>query len=238
MKNKNRTLYIFYVVFTLVGGGMLVGGWIFLQHTLRFHKTAVEITATIRSIERYTDSDGDVHHRVYIDYDFNGVHYGDARLGEYNSSMYEGKQLSLLVDPNDPLNVQGKSSGYVVAIILLVMGVVFTAIGLVPAVISVVKKDTGKRLMQEGRHLQCVVEGIEFNSGLSVNGRNPYVIICTYQDVYKDVTYRFKSDNLWTNPALVFQPGDFIDVYVQDDDYSKYHVDAESRLEAKIVDYT
>ncbi|MBR1854737.1 MAG: hypothetical protein IJ794_16595 [Lachnospiraceae bacterium] len=238
MKSKKRTLVLFYVLFPLIGLGLMVGGWFFLMNTQRFHKTAVEITATISSIERYTDSDGDVHHRVYIDYDFDGVHYGDVRLGEYSSSMYEGKQLTLLADPADPLNVQGKNSGYVVSIVLLVMGLVFAAIGLVPAILSVLNKNKGKKLMQEGRHIQGVVESIELNPNFSVNGRNPYIIICTYQDIYTGVTYRFKSDNLWTNPAPVFPVGDFIDVYVQGDDFSKYHVDAESKLEGKIVDYT
>ena len=238
MKSKNRTLNIFYIVFPLVGLGLLLGGWFFLMRTQRFHKTAVEITAEITSIESYKDSDGDLHHRVYIDYDFDGVHYGDVRLGEYNSSMNEGKQVTLLVDPRDPLNVQGKASGYVVAILLMVMGAVFAAIGLVPAIMSLLNKKKGARLMQEGKHLQGVVENIELNPNLSVNGRNPYVIICTYQDVYKDVTYRFKSENLWTNPATVFHAGDAIDIYVQEDDFSKYYVDVERKLEAKVVDFT
>ena len=238
MKNQNRTLLIFYILFPLIGIALLIGGWFFLMRTVRFHKTAVEITAVITTIDSYRDSDGDTHHRVYIDYDFDGVHYGDVRLGEYSSTMYEGKTLTLLVDPRDPLNVQGKSSGYVVGILLMVMGAVFAAIGLVPAISSILTRKKGTRLMQEGRHLQGTVENIELNTALSVNGRNPYVIVCTYQDTYTGTIYRFKSDNLWTNPSLIFQPGDFIDIYVEQDDFSKYHVDAESRMQAQIVDYT
>ena len=63
-------------------------------------------------------------------------------------------------------------------------------------------------------------------------------IIGTYKDDYYDRIYRFKSDNLWTDPSLILQSGDDIKVYVDEKDYSCYHVDIESIFNGKIIDYT
>ncbi len=52
------------------------------------------------------------------------------------------------------------------------------------------------------------------------------------------MTYRFRSDNLWTDPGPVLPPGSEIRVYVHPDDYSKYYVDAKSYIEGKIMDFT
>ena len=75
-------------------------------------------------------------------------------------------------------------------------------------------------------------------TGYTVNGKNPYIIYCTYKDDYYDRIYRFKSDNLWTDPSLILQSGDDIKVYVDEKDYSCYHVDIESIFKGKIIDYT
>lgn len=238
MNQKKDKTIIFYIIFSLAGILMLIMGYVFLIRTMRFQKNAVEVTVVISAIERYTDSDGNTNHRVFVDYDFDGVHYHDVQLSEYNSSMREGKQLTMLVDPEDPLNVQGKMSRYIAVIVLMIMGIVFAAVGIVPAVRSVIKRQDGERLMQEGRRLEGVVESFIQNYNISINGRHPYIIICIWQDMYQDVIYRFKSENLWTNPQPVFQVGDRIDIYVQGDNYKKYYVDAKSRLNQKLVDYT
>ena len=60
-----------------------------------------------------------------------------------------------------------------------------------------------------------------------------------YRDEYKDVLYKFKSDNLWVYADELIHPGDSIRIYVNGDDYSKYYVDVDSILQnSKIIDYT
>ena len=71
-----------------------------------------------------------------------------------------------------------------------------------------------------------------------MNGQNPYVIYCSWKDEYADVLYRFKSDNLWTDPSFLFDSGSEINVYVDGNDFSKYYVDAERGLDQKVVDFT
>ena len=57
-------------------------------------------------------------------------------------------------------------------------------------------------------------------------------------DDYSGVLYKFKSDNLWTDPYPILQQGSQVRVLVNGTDYSQYHVDVENCLQGKVVDYT
>ena len=100
------------------------------------------------------------------------------------------------------------------------------------------KSSKRKKLIDAGHSIYATVDSIDINTSYSVNGRHPFVIYCSYKDEYKDVIYRFKSDNLWTDPSQVIEPGSEIRIYVDGTDFSKYHVDTESLLAGKIIDYT
>ncbi len=111
-------------------------------------------------------------------------------------------------------------------------------IALVFMAVSLNKVRRKKKILSSGKRLSAIVEQIAVNTRFVMNGRNPYQIYCYYRDEYKDVIYRFKSEDVWINPNVVLQPGDTIDVYVDGEDYSRYHVDAESILDKRIKDYT
>jgi hypothetical protein len=150
--------------------------------------------------------------------------------------MYEGKEIALYVDPSRPEKV---STGTVLGgVILLGMGAVFLLTAVIPAVYSAKKSSARRKLLAEGRCIYATVESISQNMSYAVNGQHPYVIYCTYRDEYKDVTYRFRSENIWTNPEYAVSVGSEIRVYVKDGDYSRYYVDAESILSKKVIDYT
>ena len=237
MKNK-IFLAIFYFIFALAGIGMIIGGIVLLINGYNFRQSADRINANISRIEYYTDSDGDAHHTVYASYEYKGTAYEDVRLSEYSSTMYEGKDIVLLCDPNNPRHVKTTSGDYVSGGILTGVGVIFAAIGIVPTVLSISKKSKNRKLLREGKVIHGTVESIVLNTSLAINGRNPYIIYCTYYDEYKDTTYRFKSDNLWIDPIPVYNVGDYIDIYVMNDNYENYYVDAETKINEKIVDLT
>lgn len=118
------------------------------------------------------------------------------------------------------------------------MGVVFAVAGVFSLIGTSRKSLTKKKLTASGQYIYATVESIEYNKSFSVNGKHPFVVYCTYRDDYKDVIYRFKSDNIWTNSEYVIQPGNEIKVFVDRQNYKNYHVDVESILQGKIVDYT
>ena len=152
--------------------------------------------------------------------------------------MYEGQEIPLLCDPENPGHVKSPGGMLLLEMVFLLIGILFMGIALVFIAVSRNKARRRKKILSSGKRLSAIVEQIAVNTSYVMNGRNPYQIYCYYRDEYKDVIYRFKSEDLWINPNVVLQPGDTIDVYVDGEDYSRYHVDAESILDKKVKDYT
>lgn len=215
---------------------MLIGGFIFMGYSLRFQSTAVEVQGTITSITAHRDSDGDSSHTVLVSYSYEGRDFDNARLGFYSSNMYEGKKITLLIDPDNPGRVTSRTGDTFGYIMLLGMGLIFSLIGFIPLVCILIKSQREKKLLKEGKRLQATVERIDFDQAVTYNGRHPYLIFCTYWDAYQDVTYRFKSKDLTQEPG--YAPGDPISVYVNPQDYSKYVVYVEKTTNPKVIDYT
>lgn len=235
---KNGFLFIFFGIFGLVGIGLLIGGISWMKSGLDFKQNAVEVTAEISDIESYRDSDGDTHHNVFINYEFDGETYTDMPLNEYNSNMYIGKEITILCRPDQPGRAMTSTGIYLGGGILLGMGIIFASVGIIPIIVSLVKGSRQKNLLSTGSVLYATVDDIVYNTSYSVNGQHPYVIYCSYKDEYSNITYRFKSNNLWTDPSLIFPVGSTITVHVDPNDYSKHYVNAEKSISERIVDYT
>lgn len=237
MKRGNFT-FIFFGIFALIGIGLLCGGIAWLANGIEFKQTAIEVTAEVVHIESYRDSDGDRSYRPYVTYSVNGETYTDIPLHQYSGDMYVGQEVTLLCNPDHPEQTMITWAVYLGAGILMGIGAIFALIGILPIVLTVTKNLKQKKILQNGQILHATVDNIIWNTSLSVNGRHPYVIHCTYKDEYQDITYRFKSNNLWTDPSPVFPIGSYISVYVDPKNYSHYYVDAEQKIEEKIVDFT
>lgn len=156
--SRNRhsfSLKLFFTVFALAGVGMLVGGIIFMQKSRRFQAIAVEVTGTVVSIETSRHADGDTSHSVQVSYDYNGQAYEHVRLGYYNSSMYEGMDISLLIDPDNPRHVASRAGDTFGISLLLGMGVLFAAVGLIPLIVMTVSSHKGKKLLRDGKIHRC-----------------------------------------------------------------------------------
>lgn len=235
---KNNIVKLLFSIFMIVGIVLLIIGAILFINGARFRQSAVPITGEITEIETYRDSDGDRSHRVYAAYTFEGREYERVRLGMYSSSMYVGEEITLLCDPSNPGKVTAVSETYLAGFILFFIGAVFFLVGVIPLIIMLVKDKKDKHLLESGRVLHATVESIDVNRNYMVKGRNPYIIYCTWKDEYADVLYRFKSGSIWTDPESVFPKGSNIDVYVDENDFSKYYVNAEQMIAQRVVDFT
>ena len=235
-KQGNSFTVIFFLIFALVGCAVFIGGFIFMSKSLQFRKTAVEITGTITRITSHYDSDGDAHHSVQVSYSYNGRDFDNVALGFYSSNMYEGKDIILLVDPENPAHMSSKSGDTFNYVFLMSMGIIFADVGIVPIIVSITGSIKSKKLMENGRQLHAIVECTDIDRSVRYNGRHPYVVFCTYQDVSTDVTYRFKSKRMMRDPG--YAPGDPIEVFVDPWDYSKYTVVADGPANPRIIDYT
>ena len=239
MKQKrNSFMVLFCGIFLVVGAIFTVVGIAMALADFSFRERAEEITAEITIISSYRDTDGDRRHNVYVTYQYDGRVYEDIELNFYRSGMYEGQEIPLLCDPENPGHVKSPGGMLLLEMVFLLIGILFMGIALVFIAVSRNKARRRKKILSSGKRLSAIVEQIAVNTSYVMNGRNPYQIYCYYRDEYKDVIYRFKSEDLWINPNVVLQPGDTIDVYVDGEDYSRYHVDEESILDKRVKDYT
>lgn len=234
----NRLIYIFYGIFSFIGIILLVSGVLVCRSNQKFMSEAVEIRGVIESIETYRKSNGDTSHNVYVSYTYGGRQYKNMQVNFYNTGMYEGKEITLLCDPRNPDRVVVKGSNLFAIILLTVMGIIFSCVGIIPLIRTVRNKTRKKKVRNTGRALYATVDEIMYNTSLTLNGRHPYVIYCSYRDDYRNIVYRFKSENLWVNPEPYLTAGSTIKVYVEENNYKNYYVDTESMNQGKIVDYT
>ena len=118
------------VIFGIVGLCMLVGGLFWLVNERDFLERAEIIDAEITRIYTSVDSDGDRSHSVYVEYVYRGVSYSE-RLSEYSSSMTEGKEIQLYIDPENPTRIRYTNMAYFGPVFLMSMGVLFLTMGVI-----------------------------------------------------------------------------------------------------------
>lgn len=237
MKNNNW-IYVLFGIFGVVGTILLVVCFFVTKSSIEFEKKAVEITGFIVDIESYRDSDGDRHYTAFVDYQYEGREYNDVRLSYYSGSMDVGEDITLKIDPEKPGKVRAKNESMFASILLAVMGIAFSLFGYIPLINFFRNRNRTKELRERGRYIYGIVESIDINYNYSVNGKNPYVLYCYYEDTYTGTIYKFKSENIWTDPTLALPVGSQVRIFVKDNDYSNYYVDVMSSLQKRIVDYT
>lgn len=234
MKKKNKTnasLKIFYVIFLILGIGFCIASIFFIKSGKEFMDKAVEITGTISLIEIDHDSDGDTTHNVYVNYEYNGVKYENKSVSTYTASMDEGDEIKLYCDPDNPEKVDNSYGEITPGIIMAIMGIGFMLFGILPLIGDHKKNSLKKRLLQEGQKIFAIVYDVSQNTSLEVNGRNPAVVTCRYEDMNTGELKEYKSNNIWDDSVYSLIVGETnIPVYIDRQDSSKYYVDVDSVL--------
>ena len=237
---QDKALNILEIVFGLIGVIMLVIGVIVFVNGINKKNTYKTTEAVISEIESYRGSDGERHYTVYVTYRVPGTSkLHETEIGYYSSSMDEGDTIEVMYNPENPKEIVALNGYWIAAGIFTLMGVVFSIVGGSMFIAEVKKNKKMKTLLESGQYIMAKIESINLNYNYSVNGRHPYNIICNYYDDYKDVTYIYKSDNLWFDPEEIISSRGIeeLKVYVDRNDPKKYYVDT-TVLENKVVDLT
>ena len=238
-RTKNPT-FIVFLVFALVGLGLLIGSVFLFLDNMRFMDAAKETTATITDIYTSRDSDGDTSHTVYVKYTVKGNEY-EGKLNYYSSGMREGKSVKVFYNPDDPEDFRGGGSS-IASYILAGMGLIFFMIGFISLAVQFKSKARKKRLMSTGSKIMATMTGVA-PGNVTVNGRPCMHVICEYKDERDGTLYIFKSDGIWANVPHITEGQSYVPVYVDYNDYTKYYVDTEEYLESlsganRVVDLT
>ena len=87
------------------------------------------------------------------------------------------------------------------------------------------KRAKVKRLLREGKRIYGVIESIDMNPYMEINGRHPSFAVVMVKDDYTLEEKRYKSESFWEDIASTIKVGDSAVVYVDQANENNYFVD-------------
>lgn len=221
---KRLTEKLVFVVFAIIGIGLIIGGIFSIKNSKEFMENAIETYAIITDIQTSRDSDGDIDHDVFVEFEVNGKKY-DGELDSYTSGMHEGGTTLIYYNPNNPNDFRSSFSKFG-GVILIVLGSIFSAVGIIPIFVKNMKKSTNKKLMETGQKIYAEFDQVIINENYTVNGVHPYKILCHAKE-YENID--FKSENIWKNPKNIIEERNItiFEVYINPENPSKYYMPLE-----------
>jgi len=188
-----------------------VGGWLgarttaFLDRARSVSGTviALEGDETLHPVFRFQDSDGTTRtHR--------------SRVGTSQPAFEVGEAVEVLYDPANPADARIRSVGELWLGVLIAggMGGVFTLIGGGILGVRALSARSAAALRRTGARVQARFQSVERNTALEVNGRNPWRIVCQWQDPATGALHLFRSQNLWFDPTAFLSGRTELTVFV------------------------
>ena len=222
-----KTLNILKYVFTLIGAGMLVCAVMSYSSTVAFIERATEATGTVIDLERSRSSDSTTYYPVVVFEDIRGREIEfRSRSGSNPPSFNRGERVSVFYEPSAPESARINSffSLWGLPMILGGMGLVFGAIGGGMLLFGWKKSRSQAYLKDHGTEVLATFSSVEQNSSLTVNGRNPFRIVCQWQHPQTGKLHVFRSDNLWFDPSNHIHQ-ETVPVLVDEANLKRYWVD-------------
>lgn len=233
MKTKRVENLVWYIFAGLGLLFILIGIFICIN-TFNYENT-INTTGTITNITTHKDIDGDTEHEVYISYNIDGKEY-ESKLNGYSSSFYEGKQIEIYYDKDNP-NKIGVKSIDLVFLIFPILGLISFIIGMSGLMVKIKRKKFEKRLKENGKIIYGDYVETILNTSYRVNGKHPYNIICEWNNPIDNQKYIFKSKNIWINPEHIIEEKNIkqFPIYIDEQNIKKYIIDTD-KLTENVVD--
>lgn len=186
-----------FMIFAGIGVLFLIVGAIICIHIFD-DSDHVDTTGVITEISYSRDRDGDRDYNVYVAYEVDGVSY-ESRMNSYSSSFYEGKEIDIYYDRDNPRRIGAKELRGLF-VIFPGIGLLFFCMGGIGLAVIAKKNRRSAALRETGYRVMAEYVETEVNIHYSVNNRNPYRVVCRWRDPESGKTHIFKSENLWENP--------------------------------------
>lgn len=219
----NKVENLAWIIFTIVGTVFVAIG-IILFGSVFDYTNKIETTGIITRISLSGSSENDSN-KVYVSYVAEGNEY-ESTLSGYSSSFYEGKEIEIYYDKDNP-NKIGMKSLDLLFLIFLGLGLISLIIGVTGISAKARGKKSERRLKENGELIYADYVETIINTSYSVNGRHPYKIICEWTNPVDSEEYTFKSKNIWSNPEDIVEERNIkqFPVYIDKNNKKKYFVD-------------
>ncbi len=203
-----KVVRLVFSIFFVVGVGLLIGGYFAVRHTQGFLRTAIPVQGVVvENVYRQSSSSRDNGPSYYPHVQFRTTD-GQAidfvsSTGSSPPSYSVNQPVTVLYDPQQPYKASINSFGqlWVGSIVLIGLGVVFTAPGIGFMVWKRASDRKNAWLQQNGRRIVAEITSVELNTSLEVNGRNPFRILCQWLDPARNEVHVFHSGNIWYDPT-------------------------------------
>lgn len=227
---KNIVENLIWIIFASIGAIFIIIG-ITICGSIFNYKNKIDTTGVITEISTHRRNDDNLRHEVYVSYMIDGKKY-ESRLNSYSSSFYEGKEIEIYYDKDNP-NKIGVKSLDLLFLMFPGLGLVFFIIGSIGILIKINKRNLEKKLKEEGELIYANYIETILNTSYSVNGRHPYNIICEWNNPEDNKNYILKSKNIWMNPERIMQEKNIttFPVYINLENKKQYFIDLNSLTE-------
>ncbi|WP_447957893.1 DUF3592 domain-containing protein [Vreelandella sp. EE7] len=211
----------------LVGLGLLVGAFFLYQSSAAFLDQAASAQGTVTELIR-TRSEDSVTYRPVVEFTAEGgapVEFVSP-AGSNPPGYSPGERVEVLYDPTNPVDARltGFFSAWGAPLILGGLGAAFFLSGLAMFVVPGFNARNDKALMETGLRIESTFQGVERNTGLSVNGKNPYQVVSQWLNPATMQVHVFKSANIWFDPSTYIST-DTVAVYIEQDNPKNYYMD-------------
>ncbi len=107
------------------------------------------------------------------------------------------------------------------------VGAVLLGVGLALLYVWYTRRKTAESVKAAGHYVLARIVNISRNYSVTINGVNPYVIECVFQDPDTGISHNFRSGDLMEDPSASLN-SDEIRVYINPDNLDEYYVDIDS----------
>lgn len=229
---ENKIEKLILIVFATIGSLFLITGLIISINRFNY-KNKIETIGIITEISKDGRNSDKDNYNVYVSYKVGKENF-ESRLNGYSKSFYEGKEIKIYYDKNNP-SVIGMKSIDLLFLVFPGIGLIFFVIGVIGLLIKLRKKSKTKRLKNSGKKVYANYIETAINTSYSVNGKNPYYIICEWINPKDNKRYIFKSENIWIDPTEIVENENIKQFPVYIDIKNNYLVDLDD-LTKNIVD--
>jgi len=218
----------FVIIFLGVGLLMLFGALMFWNKTRGFLARAHQASGTVVELIETRDNEGSSMWKPVVAFtDDNGHKTRFTDSVSSRPAAYDvGEAVTVLYLPGKAgeAHIKGFSSLWLGATILGGLGVIFTGIG--AGIVFATRAGEKKKhyLMAYGNAIETEVQGVDRNTGVEINGQNPWRISSQWLDPKTNMVRIFHSENLWFDPSG-FMKRKKVTVLVDPNNPKRYHMD-------------
>ncbi|MCY1401675.1 hypothetical protein D9M71_167980 [compost metagenome] len=201
-----KVLSVFKYVFSLVGVVLLIGGAIAYKSSEEFLLEAVSTPGTVVALVKSRSSDSITYQPVVEFVGNDGKSFDFTSSSGSNPPSYSvGEKVEVLYPPANPQDAKINSffDLWGGAVVMAVMGGIFFLIGGLIFLIGKLKNRKKEYLQRKGTRVEAEFQAVECNRNVSINGRNPFLIVCHWLNpATSEVHKKAKKSECWSKGVI------------------------------------